>query len=67
MSYRYDKALDIFKTFKETFNRTGTPTKMVKVLFEFIKLREAQFRENKIIELARYCIHLKTFNIVIVQ
>ncbi|KAL2714352.1 inhibitor of nuclear factor kappa-B kinase subunit alpha-like isoform X1 [Vespula squamosa] len=48
----YNKALDIFETFKETFNRTGTPTKMVKVLVEFIKLREAQFRENKIIELA---------------
>ncbi|XP_046829941.1 inhibitor of nuclear factor kappa-B kinase subunit alpha-like isoform X2 [Vespa crabro] len=49
----YDKALDIYKTFKETFNRIGTPTKMVKVLFEFIKLREVQFRENKIIEFAR--------------
>ncbi|KAF7387004.1 hypothetical protein HZH66_011456 [Vespula vulgaris] len=48
----YNKALDIFETFKETFNRTGTPTKMVKALVEFIKLREAQFRENKIIELA---------------
>ncbi|XP_043678014.1 inhibitor of nuclear factor kappa-B kinase subunit alpha-like isoform X2 [Vespula pensylvanica] len=48
----YNKALDIFETFKETFNRTGTPTKMVKALVEFIKLREEQFRENKIIELA---------------
>ncbi|KAF7388675.1 hypothetical protein HZH68_012617 [Vespula germanica] len=48
----YNKALDIFETFKETFNRTGTPIKMVKALVEFIKLREAQFRENKIIELA---------------
>ncbi|KAI4493341.1 hypothetical protein M0802_009401 [Mischocyttarus mexicanus] len=55
----YDKALNIYETFKKTFNRSGTPIKMVKVLFEFIKLRKAQFDENKIVELVSQINNLK--------
>ncbi|XP_015188074.1 PREDICTED: inhibitor of nuclear factor kappa-B kinase subunit alpha-like isoform X2 [Polistes dominula] len=71
----YDKALNIYETFKKTFNRSETPIKMVKVLFEYMKLRKAQFDENKIVELVSQINNLKyelsklegSFNSVIVM
>lgn len=71
----YDKALNIYETFKQNFNRSETPIKMVKVLFEFMKLRKAQFDENKILQLVSQINNLKyellklegSFNSVIVM
>ncbi|XP_043486143.1 inhibitor of nuclear factor kappa-B kinase subunit alpha-like [Polistes fuscatus] len=71
----YDKALNIYETFKKTCNRSEIPIKMVKVLFEFMKLRKTQFDENKIVQLVSQINNLKyellklegSFNSVIVM
>ncbi|KAI4484172.1 hypothetical protein M0804_007628 [Polistes exclamans] len=71
----YDKALNIYETFKKAFNRSETPIKMVKVLFEFMRLRKTQFDENKIVQLVSQINNLKyellklegSFNSVIVM
>ncbi|KAK2584863.1 hypothetical protein KPH14_002461 [Odynerus spinipes] len=51
LSEVYDKALEVYNTFKKTRNRYGTPFKMGKIFIEFITLRQAQFREMNVIQI----------------
>lgn len=52
---RYDKICDAYLEFKaQTCRKAAKPLHMVKLVFTFLNKREAQLRNENLIDIARY-------------